>query len=46
VRCEAVNFLNHANFGLPVNYVDAKNAGQILSADGARVVQVGVRVRF
>ena len=40
VRCEAVNFLNHANFGLPVDYVDAKNAGQILSADGARVVQV------
>jgi hypothetical protein len=46
VRCEAVNFLNHANFGLPVNYVDAKNAGQILSADGARIVQFGVRVRF
>ena len=46
LRCEAVNFMNHANFGLPVNYVDAKNAGQILSADGARVVQLGVRVRF
>jgi hypothetical protein len=46
VRCEAVNLLNHANFGLPVNYVDAKNAGQILSADGARIVQFGVRVRF
>jgi hypothetical protein len=46
VRCEALNFLNHANFGLPVNYVDAKNAGQILSADGARIVQFGVRLRF
>lgn len=46
LRCEAINFLNHANFGLPVNYVDAKNAGQILSADGARIVQVGLRVWF
>jgi hypothetical protein len=45
-RCEAINLMNHPNFGLPVNYVDAKNAGQILSADGARVVQFGLRLRF
>lgn len=46
LRCEAINFLNHPNFGLPVDYVDAKNAGQILSADGARIVQFGLRLRF
>jgi hypothetical protein len=46
IRCEAINALNHANFGLPVNYVDVRNAGQILSADAGRVVQFGVRLQF
>ena len=46
LRGEAINALNHPNFGLPVNYVDAKNAGQILSADAGRNVQFGLRVRF
>jgi hypothetical protein len=46
LRCEAVNAINHPNFGLPVNYVDVKNAGQILSADPGRNVQFGLRLRF
>ncbi len=45
-RAEAINLLNHANFGLPVNFVDAQNAGQILSADSPRVIQLGLRVQF
>lgn len=45
-RGEAINVLNHANFGLPVNFVDAQNAGQILSADSPRVIQLGLRVQF
>jgi hypothetical protein len=46
VRCEAINVLNRANFGLPVDYVDAKNAGQIVSADAGRTLQFGLRLRF
>ena len=45
-RAEAINVMNHANFGLPVNFVDAQNAGQILSADSPRVIQLGLRVQF
>ena len=45
-RCEAINVLNHANFGLPVNYVDVSNAGQILSASPGRSVQFGLRLQF
>jgi hypothetical protein len=45
-RAEAINVLNHANFGLPVNFVDAQNAGQILSADSPRVIQFGIRAQF
>jgi hypothetical protein len=45
-RCEAINVLNHANLGLPVDYVDAPNAGQILSADPGRAIQFGVRLQF
>ncbi len=46
LRCEAINVLNRANFGLPVNSVDAQNAGQIVSADAGRTVQFGLRLRF
>ena len=45
-RAEAINVMNHANFGLPVNFVDAQNAGRIVSADSPRVMQLGVRVWF
>jgi hypothetical protein len=46
LRCEAVNVLNHANFGLPVNFVDAQNAGRILTADAGRTMQMAVRLQF
>ncbi|HEV3201430.1 MAG TPA: hypothetical protein VGZ73_26200, partial [Bryobacteraceae bacterium] len=46
IRCEAINVLNRANFGLPVDYVDARNAGQIVSADAGRTLQFGFRLRF
>jgi len=45
-RCETTNLLNRANFGLPVNYVDAKNAGQLLTSDPGRVVQLGLRLQL
>jgi hypothetical protein len=45
-RCEAINALNHPNFGLPVNYVDVRNAGEILSADAGRVIQFGFRLQY
>ena len=45
-RCEAINVFNRVNFGLPVDYVDVKNAGQLLSADPGRTFQMGLRVRF
>lgn len=46
IRCEAINLPNHPNFGIPVDAVDTKNAGEILSSDAGRSVQVGVRVQF
>jgi len=45
-RCEALNVPNHANLGIPVDTVDSKNAGQILSADPGRSIQFGVRLSF
>jgi hypothetical protein len=45
-RAEAINVMNHADFGLPVNFVDAQNAGRIVSADSPRVMQLGVRAWF
>ncbi len=46
LRCEAINVFNRANFGLPVDLVDAKNAGQLVSADPGRALQFGLRLRF
>ncbi|HLK63522.1 MAG TPA: TonB-dependent receptor [Bryobacteraceae bacterium] len=46
LRCEAINIFNRANFGLPVNYVDAQNAGQILTADPGRTLQFALRLHF
>jgi hypothetical protein len=46
LRCEAINLPNHPNFGIPVDTVDTKNAGQILSADAGRSLQLGLRVQF
>ena len=46
LRMEAVNLVNRANFGLPVNFVDSQNAGKILTADPGRVVQIMVRYQF
>lgn len=45
-RCEAINVPNHPNFGIPVDTVDSKNAGQILSANPGRSIQFGMRVWF
>jgi hypothetical protein len=45
-RAEAINVMNHADFGLPVNFVDAQNARRIVSADSPRVVQLGLRAWF
>ena len=46
LRCEAINVLNRVNFGLPIDYVDAKNAGQLTTADAGRTIQLGLRLRF
>lgn len=46
LRCEAINILNRVNFGLPVDYVGAPNAGQIVSAGPGRALQFGIRARF
>ncbi len=45
-RCEVMNAPNHANLGVPVDTVDSKNAGQILTADSGRSIQFGVRLWF
>jgi hypothetical protein len=45
-RWEVFNVLNHANFGIPANAVNASNAGTILSADTGRVMQFALRHSF
>lgn len=45
-RWEVFNVLNHANFGLPVNAVNAPNAGSITSADNGRLMQLGLRLVY
>jgi hypothetical protein len=45
-RWELFNVLNHANFALPVNAVNAANAGTIASADNGRLMQFGLRLTY
>ena len=45
-RWETFNVLNHANLGLPVNAVNAPNAGTIVTADNGRLMQFGLRYTF
>ena len=46
LRWEVFNVLNHPNLGLPVNTVNAPNAGTITTADNGRLMQFGVRYEF
>ncbi len=46
LRGEVFNFLNHANFGLPVHSIDSAANGTITSAAPARVVQMTARMEF
>ncbi|MFB3827083.1 MAG: carboxypeptidase regulatory-like domain-containing protein [Bryobacteraceae bacterium] len=45
-RWEAFNFINHANFILPVRNVDAANAGTITATGDGRIMQLAVRYVF
>ena len=45
-RWELFNILNHANFGLPVNAINASNAGTIVTADNGRLMQFGLKYLF
>jgi hypothetical protein len=45
-RWELFNALNHANFSVPVNAVNAANAGTIASADNGRLMQFGLRFTY
>jgi hypothetical protein len=46
VRWETFNTTNHTNFNLPSVNVDKANAGTIIKAKPARVMQVGLRYQF
>jgi hypothetical protein len=46
LRWEAFNFLNHANFALPVTTVNTPNAATITSAASGRSMQVALRYSF
>jgi Carboxypeptidase regulatory-like domain/TonB-dependent Receptor Plug Domain len=45
-RWEVFNFMNRANFGLPVRDVDVPNAATITTADPGRSMQFGLRYSF
>jgi hypothetical protein len=45
-RWEVFNALNHANFALPQNAVNAANAATIVSASNGRLMQLGLRYEF
>jgi hypothetical protein len=45
-RCEAYNFVNHANFNLPVKSVDTLTAGTLISARPARTMQLALNLVF
>jgi hypothetical protein len=46
VRWELFNVLNHANFQLPANAVNAVNAGTLTSAQPGRLMQFALRYSF
>lgn len=46
IRAESFNALNHANLNNPVSNVTATNAGRILGASDARIIQLGLRLVF
>jgi hypothetical protein len=45
-RWETFNVLNHANFPLPVAFVNAPNTGTIQSAGNPRTMQAALRLTF
>ena len=45
-RWELFNLMNHANLGVPVNAVNAANAGTITSSGSGRLMQFGFRYSF
>lgn len=46
LRGEIFNFTNHTNLGQPNATISSPNAGRILSAGAARIVQFGVKYLF
>ncbi len=45
-RAEVFNLLNHANFGLPDNFIGSPTFGQVVSADNPRRIQLGLKLLF
>jgi Carboxypeptidase regulatory-like domain/TonB-dependent Receptor Plug Domain/TonB dependent receptor len=45
-RAEFFNFVNHANFGVPVNALANANVGRILGASPGRIIQLALRYSF
>ncbi|HEV3200843.1 MAG TPA: hypothetical protein VGZ73_23230, partial [Bryobacteraceae bacterium] len=45
-RWETFNTTNHTNFQLPADALDKSNAGTIIKANAARVMQLGLRLQF
>ena len=45
-RWETFNSTNHSNLSLPAVAVDKSNAGTIIKAKAARVMQLGLRLQF
>jgi outer membrane receptor protein involved in Fe transport len=45
-RWEVFNVLNHANFGMPANAVNAVNVGTLLAADAGRLMQFALKYSF
>ncbi|MFB3827297.1 MAG: carboxypeptidase regulatory-like domain-containing protein [Bryobacteraceae bacterium] len=46
LRCEAFNALNHANFNLPNQNVNAPAGGVISAARAPRLIQVALKIQF